>query len=509
MPEKDQPLAPKKDVDIDALLRMVQQADDARRADSLRADTFRQPMLFNNQKNCMRCHEIPGQNRSFDLMSLNSDRTMLAFMRGSETARQKSPEERLRELPPVGQVALLFNRMPDKANFSIKDGKISFSTDFAKMVEVAPTVRLDPNAREVLNRVKSIDLEGDKFTARLDKPASFKVDVDLKLVKVKEIQFGTDKNPNVSFDVKFDPKDPGGIAIEKIEGLTVKTDVGLSVAVRGLALKTKDGKPVVEMTIDNPLRVPPTITVQHPLEKVVPGIESGTMTNIIRALADAKTSLQKKDLSAYIDHITEPGLRDTVKKLAEGVTSITKDGDKVTITRNNGTAEYSMGGPSIKVSPYLSFRIGNDPDAPRIFDVEGVMFAVPLPSELKIGDKYFTGIKEISLGHASSDGSRTLTVRTDSDVKSASLRLNKDMQPATDGNGTFYIDSRVKNLLSDNRHDALDVRLRITNGQLNMSGGEVADIVSRATWQAADFSPSGAGLVIISGAAKVYSWLFD
>jgi hypothetical protein len=55
----------------------------------------------------------------------------------------------------------------------------------------------------------------------------------------------------------------------------------------------------------------------------------------------------------------------------------------------------------------------------------------------------------------------------------------------------------------------LDVRLRVTNGQLNMTGGEVADLVSRATWQAADFSPDGAGLTIISGAAKVYSWLFD
>lgn len=459
--------------------------------------------------NCIRCHDRGPGVSSLTLTPLY-ERNMRARFEPPPKVAEKTPEERLAELPPVGQVAYVFSRLPDKFDLTMKDGKVGFATDFRAFVEAVPGVRLDKNAADLLGSLKSMDLQGDKFSARLDKPQKIAVDVDLKVARVKEIRFGTVANPNVSFEVKFDPKDPDGIAIKNIEGLRLATDFGgLEIAVRGLALKTKDGKPVVEMTVDNPIKVPPTVTVTQPLEKVVPGVDAAVVKHIVHALADAKSSLQKKDFAPYIEHVTEPGLRETLKKISEGVTNVSKDGDKVTLTRNNGVIDYSLGGPSIKIYPNISFRIGKDPDAPHIHDVQGIAFAVPLPAELRIGEKYFTGIKEIGLGYAGPDGSRRVTVRTDGEVKNASVRLNGSMQPATDGGGSFYVDASVKNILSDNRGDNLAVRLRITNGQLNMTSGEIADIVSRATWQAADASPAGAGLAVIAAGAKVYSWLFD
>ncbi len=514
MPESDQPLVKKQpDPLVDALLRMSRESEDARRMDFSRQPM---PLLLNTQKNCMRCHETPPQ-RELNLTPLYKDQRLLArFDAPVAKPVDKTPEERLAELPPVGKVPYVFGRLPDKFSLSMKDGKVSFTTDFRGFLEAIPGVKPDKTAGDLLGGLKSIDLQGDKFTARMDKPQSVKVNVDLKVAKGTEIRFGTDKNPNLSFEVKFDPKDPDGVSLKNIEGLTLVTDIGLEIAVRGASLKTRDGKSFVEVTVENPIKVPPTITISQPLEKVVQGVDGNIVKNIVHALADAKASLDKKDFGPYIEHVTEPGLKATLGKIAEGLTSITKDGDKITLIRNNGVIDYSLGGPNIKVYPTVSFRIGKDADAPKLYDVQGIAFSVPLPSELKIGDNYYTGIKEIGLGYAASDGSRTLTVKTDGEVRSASVRLSGQMQPATDGHGTFYVHTNVKNILSDRRGDNLDVSLRITNGQLNMSSTEVADLISKATWQAADLSPAGAGMVIISGAskayssaAKVYSWLFE
>lgn len=501
MPENDQPLVKKQpDPLVDARLRMSRESEDARRTDFSRQPM---PLLLNTQKNCMRCHEPP--QRELSLTPLYTDQRLLArFDAPTAKPMEKSPDQRLAELPPVGKVPYVFGRLPDKFSLTMKDGKVSFTTDFRGFLEAIPGVKPDRTAGDLLGGLKSIDLQGDKFTARMDKPQSVKVNVDLKVAKGTEIRFGTDKNPNLSFEVKFDPKDPDGVSLKNIEGLTLVTDIGLEIAVRGASLKTKDGKSFVEVTVDNPIKVPPTITISQPLEKIIQGVDGNIVKNIVHALADAKASLDKKDFGPYIEHVTEPGLKATLGKIAEGVTSITKDGDKLTLTRNNGVIDYSLGGPSIKVYPTVSFRIGKDADAPKLYDVQGIAFSVPLPSELKIGDNYFTGIKEIGLGYAASD-SRTLTVKTDGEVRSASVRLNGKMQPATDGHGTFYVNANVKNILSDRRGDNLDVNLRITNGQLNMSCTEVADLLSKATWQAADLSPAGAGMVIISGASKAYS----
>ena len=282
---------------------------------------------------------------------------------------------------------------------------------------------------------------------------------------------------------------------------------------------------MLQLNIDNPKEKPSyvneklwpkTITVPLPLDNVVPGMNADFVKGLVKTLADAKTALDNKDGSMFLSGITDQGLHDKLQAMLKGVTSVTKDGDKYEIVRNNGEVKQDFGGPEASVSSRVSFRVGKDPDRPSITDIQGINFSAPLPADLKLGDRFSISLKGVELGPKAQDGSRTLTVKTDNVLNNVTIRLGADMKPITDADGNWSAGVVVKNpLATDPNNDRLRFDLRFDkNGQPNMKASEILDLTSRASRQGVDLSLAGGGMAVISAAsgaaadaAKVVEWI--
>lgn len=314
--------------------------------------------------------------------------------------------------------------------------------------------------------------------------------------------------------------DAKSISVKNITGLSLTLN-GSAVAIREMTLDTSVDKPSLVATVDNPASRPSgfpeklwpkTITVPIPLDKFAPGLTGTFLRNVLKTCSDARNVLKNKDFTSLLENVPEQGLRNTLSGLLKGVKSVEKNGDKVTIARDNGAVNHDLGGPSLTISPYTSFRIGSNPDAPKVFDIKGITFKAPLPSELGAGDKMIAPIKSLELGYKDRQGNRELAIKSDDPIERVAVKVTPQMQPVKDGEGNWNVDVRMTNLLSKSSKDKLDARIRLdSSGNLNMKPSEILDIVSRATYQATDLSLTGASMAYVSVQSKIAStvaWIF-
>lgn len=468
----------------------------------------------NNNMNCMRCHiQEP---RDFRIPELNYralDRfggANAEFFRKEDPAAREAREiEKFNQGTPLEKVIQLASRLPAKADFELKPNSLKLETNFAATLEAIPGVKLDKVWRDVLSGVKSLSLDGNSFSMKLEKAQGIPIDAAVPMIgKFKQITFGGGDS-QLNFDIALDPKDPKSVSLKNIRGLALTMDTGKSIAIEALTLDTSSGNPRIVATIQNPFDVkfPKTITLPMPLEKVAPGIGADAIRSVLKTAADAKALLQTRDFSPYLENIPDADLRGKIAGMLKGVTSISKDGQTIRIVRDGGTTAHDFGGPQLQVLRSVSFKIGDDPKNPKIHEISGINFSLPLPEKLGLGSKFTTSLTELQLLDKDGQGNRTLIVKTNHMIDSVRIKLGPDMNPVADSDGNWYAQTRMTNPLSDSGRDKLHIRLRIDkNGQLNMSPSEIADIIGDATLQAADLSVAGGGLVVSGVVAKVFSF---
>ena len=472
---------------------------------------------------CASCHPTrpDAGNYKLDLFDGNGGNAMARlFKEKVETPQEKDArvEREFNNAPVEEKLLTVFSRLPEKAAVNLGKDSLSIKTDFAKAIEAVPGAHLDDVSRKALSSLQSLSLNKDAFTAQFAGEQSIPVNRDLPLLgEVKDVKL-SNANGQLNFDLKLDGN---GVQMNNIKGLSLKMANGRELAIHDLRLSV-DGKGSsnFKITFDNPgtkpdmmpqALWPKTISVPVPAEQIFPKTDSATLSGLLKACAEARNVLNDRNFSPYLANISEQGLKGTVEKILSGASKIEKNGDQLQITRNNGEIAHDLGGATLKVGESVSFRLGADPKAPSVSDISGVSVAVPLPSELGIGDG-LESVKSVSLGRCDYSGARDLQIKMGPIVDNIRLTLGKDMQPAKDSDGNWNVGLRVQNLLSNSAGDRISMQLRIgPDGNLNMKPSEILDIVSAATGQAADFSFKGAVKAGVSLETKVIStaaWLF-
>lgn len=489
----DQPTAPTVNKDFDAILKALA-ANDRGGApqpadDRLRDEAFRKPPVFTRMTPCATCHSKP-EDKGFklsltpiagydDLATFTRPRAVVAE---TPEAAEKRIVDKFNRQPIIDQAATILNRLPEKIDITVDKDKISVATNFVKAIEAIPGVKLDKDMRDYLSKLQTVSFENGKYALKLDKPIDFGIG-----------KIGTD----ISFDVKNDPSKPDGVGLTSVKGLTV-----LGIEIDELTVRSDNGKNMVAVGGNLFGR---RINKEIDLNKFNANGEHLKMA--IGQLAEYKPMIQNRDFGKFTNEVPE-GFRNTVTEMLKGVSSISKDGDKYTIKRTNGMTSFDFGGPSLTLSPEVSFKFGTNSDSPSIRDVHGINFSMPIPEKLELGSKFSTGIKGISLGLTDRDGGRSIRVDTNHLIDSVQVNLDPNFKPRTDADGNWNINLRGSNPLSENRHDKANINIRLgSDGNVNMKPSEILDIVSRLTWQASDVSITGGSMAVAATYSKVASWI--
>jgi len=478
--------------DINDFVKQWAQAQQ-RAEENLRQDGFqRQPQLLLQQGNCIRCHDRgPGLGRPIDRPFLDVPRLNI---KGFDDVPQKPVDaaelerrvvEKFKNQPIIDQAVTILNRLPQKVDITVDKDKIAIATDFAKALEAIPGVKLDDEAKGYLSHVKSIAFENGKYKIQLDKAIPFGEG------------FGS-LGPEISFEVKYDPSKKDGVGLKNVKGVTV-----LAMPVEELSVITDGGKHVVKAQCDVFGR-----KVHKDIDLAKFNCNGELLKQAIGQLAEYQPMIQNRDFGKFTNEIPE-GFRNTITDMLKGVTSVSKDGDTFKLMRNNGVTKFDFGGPTISVSPEVSFKLGANADTPAIKDLRGLTVSIPLPEKLEMGSKYITNIKGVSLGFAERDGGRSLRIDADNLIDTVRVSLDKNFHPRKDGGGNWNLGLGGNNPLSpDGRKDRMNLNIRMgADGQVNMKASEVLDIVSDLTWQASDRSITGVSLGYSSVITRVSSWI--
>lgn len=503
-------------VDQDLLNRFL--AD----AHKVQDERITRPIFTTGPGNCMRCHVPPKTELRFTPLDYGSFVRQPLLREAPIPARPLDAAAlevlevaRFNDAAPLEKIVQVIARLPEKASLQIGKDALSVSTRFDKVIEAIPGIKLDANLKGLLSSLQSISLQGDTFNAKFDAQKKITLDKNIPLVgKLTELEIG-DKNGELKFKLELDAADPKKLILKNISGVALRLESGKALNLHEAALDTTGARPMLRFKIDNPAEKPKhvpealwpkTITVPVPLDTVAPGLSAEFVGGVLKTFSEMRSVLKNKGFSGFLKHIPEDGLRGTVEAFLKGVQSIEKNGDRISIQRDNGVVKHDLGGPSLSIDSQVSFRVGTNPNAPSVFGIRGVTFSAPLPAELRAGESFNTQIRSLSLDRADRDGNRDVTVSTSDVVDQVRVRVTKEMQPAKDGEGNWYAKIRMTNLLSPSAADKLNVRLRIgSDGNLNMKPSEILDIVGDATGQAADFSLPGAGKAMLSAQSRFAS----
>lgn len=473
---------------------------------------------------CYRCH--PKRESSFDYKPLNYGEFSTFESRLEKKKERESSESREARLasefekaPAHEKLITVFSRLPQKASVHMGNDSLSLTTDFAGAVEAVPGIKLDSATKNLLSSLESIGLQKDAFTAQFKSEMKIPLDQQYKGVGVVKEMRVSDPSGKLNFDLQMLD---GQLSMKKISGLALVKEDGKEIRIHNLTVKSDGKKSIAYLTVDNPGEKPDmlpeslwpaTLTVPIGLDDKLPEGGKEVLNDLLKVCSDARKVLKDRNFAPYLSGIEEPGLRNTAEKLLAGASSLRKDGDQITITRDNGQISHDLGGPSLKLSSFVQFRIGSDPKAPALSDISGVTVGIPLPPELKMGDSQPELLKSVSLSSADGKGHRNLSISMGPLVDRVGVTLDQNMQPLRDGDGNMNAYIRVANLLSSTpQQDRLGMNLRIgANGQLNMKPSELMDIAADASSQAADLSFTGAALGVVSVPTRIISgaaWLF-
>jgi hypothetical protein len=495
-----------------ALLRMLQetQVTDKRELISQRA-------VFTDNKECMRCHPRRDDYKLPDLSleGFGSSRRSLDFLlkpvKEDPATREAREAKKFQTENSLDKGVHLASRLPENLSLDFSNKGAGLQTDFVKLAKVVPGVEMDKTTTDVLSSIKSARVTDTTASVSFNKEAKLPIGESIPLLgKVTDVSLGA--TGELKFKTSIDAKS-NAVSLTEIEGMNLKIEGGKDVAIRGISTRMMGDKPMVMVTIDNPKerseRIPEalwpkTITVPLPMDKLAKGVDASALPSVIRSLADVKQVLQDRDVSRIMGTTGDAGVDGLIKQLASGLTSIEKHGEQIVINRNNGNAKLDLGGPDITVGQTVTCKLQGDANSVKIADITGLDITIPLPPQL--GSRMTTPLREVSLGDKDYRGNRDLSIKTGKLLEEVRVNVDSNLQPVKDGGGNWTAGITMPNLASDDRSQKFRFQLKLDgSNNINMSASDVASIVGDATWEAADFSVSGAANVITAGTAKVTS----
>jgi hypothetical protein len=337
-------------------------------------------------------------------------------------------------------------------------------------------------------------------------------------------------------------RDGGKVTLKNIEGAKTKFPLPDDVA-NGLGLKNPIAIAIKEISLGEPDKAGnrvATIKTDSVLEsvslKVGPNFEplrdekgnisveaklkSGDSVATVKLLANpdqlAKADPTNIDFSVHVtggsDQVAKIAqgfigheLDPTVAELLNGIESVTKKGDQITITRK-AASTHDKGGLKVNVAKTVGFKI--DPKAANLElrDISGIDI-VDLPDVAgKIyAHKMPVSIRYVSLSNADQNGERVFTMKADGVVSSATLQLDASMNPkqivAVVENPAKYLKESLGN--RDQVARRLDMLTKGKSYRITIAGNGAVDLDGLGgVGGVADMLLNGGDLVSLTGAAS-------
>jgi len=210
-----------------------------------------------------------------------------------------------------------------------------------------------------------------------------------------------------------------------------------------------------------------------------------------------------------IESISGAKIESPLKEMVSGVSSISKQGDRIEIAREK-TSSHDLGGVVLDAAKNIRFKVAQDgPSGVRLSNIEGINLKLPvqLPGVVKDlgidpGKEILTSVKTLGLSSPDSAGRRKVLLETDHLMRQVGVMLGPDMKPALDPKGNWYLYGMVDNPISQQK---LPLVLRMDkSNQLAMSTQELMRIGSLAAWQGTDNGGTAAvGFGLVSVATEV------
>lgn len=350
---------------------------------------------------------------------------------------------------------LTVSALPKDLSLSTKPGQLKLeSSDFSKIVESIPGAELEPTFRKLIAGVKSATVDGGKVKiegkvetpVQIDGPTG-KMSINLKV-----------NNP--TFDVVPDDKNPKCIHLKNISGIGVEK-LGIGGDIKEVTLTVEadgSGKSSLKIEIPKPVSAPPdpkdkfaflkkagasfmpdVSTTSIPLDAADSDKIVNRVVDKLRDwVKDPKTS--PADLAATVAGVD---LKTVLDGAFDGIQSIKKSNDVIEVSRANNSS-HNLGGLPIEIAQTVKGKLDANGSALKISEIEGVALTPPLPAEIAkaagLPVPFKANLKEISLSEPGKDGSRLLTVKTDSILDTLKVRVDKDLKPISDEKGQITLD---------------------------------------------------------------------
>lgn len=434
-----------------------------------------------------------------------------------EAERARSYQEDWSRKSDVAKAGLIWSKLPGEITLrkGNNDRTIEFSSDkFAAMLEGVPGIKLEKPAREFLDGMKKISLVDNKL--KLDGIASLSIPGGLKVDLA-----------NPSLDIIPDQSDPTKFHLRNIKGISCAGGL-IKMSEAELTLKKGESGTTIELAVKNPIDKnlrPLFKSLKLPQEDYIKldGIPVNNSEAIEPVVAQLRQPPGNRDLVKMAEEVAgaESLLRgaklDDVKYLFEGVQSIQKKGDVITIERA-GKTERDLGGMSLDADKTISFRVKQDGSTLAIADIEGVTLTLKpeMPEAVK---KYLgldighipVGIKNIAITDLG-EGKQKVVMTGNNFLSKVGVFL-KDGQPMIDADGRWKLLALVQcpPTVEERRQNKPLREMGIIlpfnkDNNVDLTAQETADLVAQVAYQNIDRrDPRTYGLGIVAVGSHITS----
>lgn len=358
------------------------------------------------------------------------------------------------------------NLLPE--NFSLTSSKPGqVKVELGKLFELLPEESLSPAYKDLLAKMKSINIDGKAVKVEGQATAALPFEIVKGQSATLQLRYP-------SCEIVPDEKDPNTVHLKNIKGVSV---MGVPLPDTSISLeKDREGNAQLKFSVGK------VLTQSVPIDKETTGaIERGfgQIRNWTAAPGKAK-------FSDLIAGTLGADLKQFAGGAFDGITGIKSKNGTLEISREKA-GQYDLAGMKLDLAASVKARVEQVGKDTVISKIEGVSVKLPLPAEIAAaaGIKDTIAIKEVRLGEPDKDGNRLISVKTDSAIDSYKLRLDKNMQPCRDGNGNICFEFDIKKG-SETASLSLTMKPEDLNGkgkipdfkvQVKEGGGAAANIV--------------------------------
>ena len=319
------------------------------------------------------------------------------------------------------QAVQLFTKLPENLLLKSHGREVSLETDLPRLMDAIPGVQLNDQARQIMDHVKRVHLDGEHVTLDLKSNFTLPLQNEKFGQMVNGLTFG-----NVRHQVSFDAAFLGtgeDMRLTNVRGINVEARGNRRLQIHELSMNAAGENPALGLVLDNPKKFSilrafssDNISMQMPLRALDAQLSPDTVRTAMRTAHTVRDCLEQREAIAAVDQITDAKMRAGLLDIIGSVKSIAKSGNSVEINRSGPPVTVSAAAGEVTVAPVVRFKLGGDIGgpgiAPALTNIEGVDLKVAMLKRFGLNAKLKVPLHGLSLD-LDKTGKSVVKVHTD------------------------------------------------------------------------------------------------